>query len=447
MRRPFHGCVALGFVLCAMLFVGAASSAEPKHGGILKLYHRESPGSASILEEATYSTNVPFMPVFNNLVIYDQHVAQNSLQSIVPELATSWAWGKDNTELTFKLRQGVKWHDGKPFTSKTSKDTFDMLMGQSSAKFRKNPRANWYQNVADVTTNGDYEAAFHLKRPQPALLALLASGYSPIYPCHVSPADMRTRPIGTGPFKFVARKQNDSIKLTRNPDYWKKGLPYLDGIEFSIISNRSTAMLAFIAGRLDMTFPTEESIPLLKDMAAQAPQAVCSLVPLNVSTNIILNRDVPPFNNPQIRRALALTLDRKAFVDILSEGKADVGASMLPPPEGIWGMPKKMLETIPGYGLDVAKNRAEARALMEQQGYGPEKRLDIKVSTRNLAVYRDPAVILIDQLKEIYVDGELEPVETGSWFAKVARKDYVIGLHHTRNSVDDPHQHYFHDYA
>jgi peptide/nickel transport system substrate-binding protein len=448
MRRPFHVCVTVGSLLGAMLFIAAAApAAEPKHGGILKLYHRENPGSASIHEEATYSTNVPFMPVFNNLVIYDQHVAQNSLQSIVPELATSWAWGKENTELTFKLRQGVKWHDGKPFTAADVKCTFDMLMGKSKARFRKNPRENWYQNVSDVTTNGDFEAAFHLKRPQPALLALLASGYTPIYPCHVSPADMRSKPIGTGPFKFVEWKQNESIKLVRNPDYWKKGLPYLDGIEFTIIPNRSTAILAFVAGRLDMTFPTEVTVPLLKDVTSQAPQAICKLEPLNVSTNIILNRDTAPFNNPQIRRALALTLDRKAFVDILSEGKADIGASMLPPPEGVWGMPKEMLETIPGYGPDVAKNRAEARALMEKAGYGPDKRLSIKVSTRNLAVYRDPAVILIDQLKEIYIDGELEPVETGSWFAKIARKDYVIGLNLTGDSVDDPDQNFYENYA
>jgi peptide/nickel transport system substrate-binding protein len=110
-------------------------------------------------------------------------------------------------------------------------------------------------------------------------------------------------------------------------------------------------------------------------------------------------------------------------------------------------MPKAMLETIPGYGPDIAKNRAEARKLMEQAGYGPDKRLNIKVSTRNLAVYRDPAVILIDQLKDIYIDGELELVETGSWFAKIARKDYVVGLNLTGDSVDDPDQNFYENYA
>ena len=156
-----------------------------KQGGILKVYHRDSPASASIHEEATYSVNVPFMPIFNNLVIYKQDVPQNSLDSIVPDLAESWAWSDDKKKLNFKLRQGVKWHDGKPFTSADVKCTFDMLMGKSQQKFRKNPRKSWYDEVDDVTASGDFEVAFNLKRPQPSLLALLASGYTPVYPCHV----------------------------------------------------------------------------------------------------------------------------------------------------------------------------------------------------------------------------------------------------------------------
>jgi peptide/nickel transport system substrate-binding protein len=422
-------------------------AAAQKQGGILRMYHRDSPASASIHEEATYSNNVPFMPVFNNLVMYKQDVAQNSLESIIPDLATSWAWSDDGKKLTFKLHEGVKWHDGKPFTSNDVKCTFDMLMGKSAQKFRKNPRKTWYDQVVDVTPNGDFEVAFNLKRPQPALLALLASGYTPIYPCHVSPAEMRTHPIGTGPFKFVEFKANESIKLVRNPDYWKKGLPHLDGIEFTIIPNRSTAILAFIAGKFDMTFPTEVSIPLLKDVKAQAPNAVCVVAPNNVSINLIINASAPPFDNADIRHALALAIDRKAFIDILFEGQADIGGSMQPPPEGFWGMPKEMLETIPGYGPDIKANREQARKLMEKAGYGPDKRLKIKVSTRNIPVYRDPAVILIDQLKDIYVDGELDVVETANWFSKVARKDYAIGLNLTGNSVDDPDQSFYENYA
>ncbi len=436
--------------MAALVVCGAMSSAgaaEPHRGGIMKIYHRDSPASASIHEEATFSTVTPFMPLFNNLVLYDQNVAQNSLKSIAPDLATAWSWSPDNTKLTFKLREGVTWHDGKPFTAKDVKCTWDMLMGKAQQKFRKNPRQTWYENVTEVAPNGDFEVSFALKRPQPSLLALLASGYTPVYPCHVSPAQMRTHPIGTGPFKFVEFKQNESIKITRNPDYWKKDRPYLDGIEFTIIPNRSTAILAFIAGKFDMTFPTEVTIPLMKDIASQAPKARCELVPTNVNTNLIVNRDTAPFNDENVRRATALALDRKAFIDILSEGKADMGGALQPPPEGVWGMPPDMLKTIPGYGADVAAARAEARKLMEKAGYGPNKRLPLKVSTRNIAQYRDPAVILIDQLKDIYIDGELEVVETGNWFSKVARKDYAIGLNLTGNAVDDPDQTFYENFA
>ena len=195
-----------------------------------------------------------------------------------------------------------------------------------------------------------------------------------------------------------------------------------------------------------MTFPYGVTVPLLKDVKSQMPQAICELTPTNVSRNLIVNRDKPPFDNPDLRRAMALSLDRKAFIDILTEGQGDIGGAMQPPPEGLWGMPPEMLQDLPGYDPDVAKNRAEAREIMEKLGYGPDKRLAVKVSTRNIPAYRDPAVILIDQLKEIYIDGELEPIDTANWFPKVMRKDYTVGLNLTGSGVDDPDQKFYENY-
>ncbi|MGE0417953.1 MAG: ABC transporter substrate-binding protein [Acetobacteraceae bacterium] len=430
----------------AILFAVPQSWAQ-QSGGVLRITHRDSPASLSIHEEGTNSVVTPAMAIFNNLVIYDQHKPQNSLDTIVPELATSWTTSDDGTKLTFKLREGVKWHDGKPFTSADVKCTFDLLLGRAKDKFRLNFRAGWYSNLADVTTDGDYQVTMHLKRRQPSFIALLASGYTPMYPCHVSPATMRTNPIGTGPFKFAEFKRNESIRLVKNPDYWKKGLPYLDGIEFTIIPNRSTAILSFVSGRFDMTFPYDLSIPLVKDLKAQMPEAVCQVVTTNVSTNLLVNRDAAPFNNPDIRRAVALTLDRRSFIKILSEDQNKMGGAMLPAPEGTWGMPKEIMESIPGYGPDVKKNREAAQEIMRKLGYGPDKRLSIKVSTRNIASYRDPAVILIDQLKEIYIDAELDVVETAIWHAKIAKKDFTVGLNLTGSGVDDPDQQFYENYA
>ena len=367
---------------------------------------------------------MPMMGVFNNLVLFDQHVPQNSLQSIVPELATSWAWSEDGTELTFKLRDGVKWHDGKPFTAEDVKCTFDLLTNQGKEKLRLNYRETWWVNVASTTTNGDHEATLHLKRPQPALLALLASGDTPIYPCHVSPRDMRQHPIGTGPFKFVEYKPNQNIKLARNPDYWKPGRPYLDGVEYTIIPNRSTAILAFIAGKFDMTFPYEVTIPLLKDIKTQSPQAICEVGMASESIGVLVNRTVAPFDNADVRRAMALTLDRKSFIDILGQGEGEIGGALMPPPDGVWGMPAEMAaDTCPATPAMCRRTARKPARLCKRLGYGPDKRLPVKISTRNLAVYRDPAAILIDQLKEIYIDGELETVETAQWVPKLMRKD------------------------
>jgi peptide/nickel transport system substrate-binding protein len=434
-------------IAAALLAVTGTAASAQKSGGVLKISFFDSPASMSLHEEATGSALRPMMGVFNNLVVFDQQVAQNSMASIRPDLATGWSWNEEGTQLSFPLRQGVKWHDGRPFTSADVKCTWDLLLGVASERLRVNPRKSWYRNLDKVTTNGDHEVTFHLKRPQPALLMLLSSGWSPVYPCHVPPRDMRTKPVGTGPFKFAEFRPNEVIKTVRNPDYWKPGRPYLDGIEWQIMPDQSTRNLAFIAGKHDVASPYGTTVPLLQDIKAQAPDAQCVVTSTNVSRNLIVNRDKPPFDNQELRRAMSLTLDRKAFIDIMQQGQGDIGATLLPPPEGQWGMPPEMLASLPGYSPEIGRSRNEARRIMEKLGYGPNNRLAVNVSSRNIPPYRQPAVILIDQLKEIYIDGVLEPVETANWFPKVMRKDYMVGMNGTESGVDDPDQQFYENFV
>ena len=129
-------------------------------------------------------------------------------------------------------------------------------------------------------------------------------------------------------------------------------------------------MLAFMAGQFDMTFPYEVTIPMLKDVHSQMPQAICEMTPENVAPNLLITRK-PPFDNLDLRRAIAMTIDHKAFIDILGEGQGDIGTAMLPAPEGLWAMPKEMMEKLPGYDPDVQKRREEARKIMQSLGYGP----------------------------------------------------------------------------
>src|SRR5215469_6224640 len=437
---PFTAMIPL---LAAIAAAVPASAQTP--GGVLRIGHFDSPSSLSLLEESTLATNRPMMGVFNNLVLFNQDEPQNTLDSIVPELATGWNWSEDGKALTFPLHQGVKWHDGQPFTAADVKCTIDLLQGKAAEKLRINPRKSWFDNVAEVTTNGDYEVTFHLNRPQPSLLAMLATGWTPIYPCHVSPAEMRQHPIGTGPFKFVEFKPNQSITLARNPDYWKPGRPYLDGIEYRIIPDVSTRLLSFIAGNEPVYFGV--TMPQLKDVKNQRPDVICDIAVANVARNLIVNRDVPPFDNAELRRAMSLAIDRQAFVDIIADGQGAIGGVMEPPPEGIWGMPTYAMRNLIGYNPDVAASRAKAVEIMKKLGYGPDKHLKVTVSTRNVAPYRDPAVVLIDQLKKIYIDADLNPIDTTQWYPTLMRRDYTIGMNVTETAVDDPDVAFYENYA
>jgi peptide/nickel transport system substrate-binding protein len=422
----------------AAAFAMAEGARAQKPGGILRSYNSSNPPSASIIEEATVATAMSFSAIFNNLVMFDQSKPRNSLDTIVPELAESWSWDASRTQLTFKLRQDVRWHDGKPFTAKDVHCTWNRIQGMGPDPFRKNPRQNWWVNLQDVKVHGDLEVTFILAKPQVSFLALLASNLSPVYPCHVSARDMRTKPIGTGPFKFGLFDANTVIKLAKNQDYWKAGRPYLDGVEFLIIGSRATRILAFAANEFDLTFVVDVTPPLIGDVMARSPKATCALVSTGVSTNVLVNRSRPPFDSEGLRKAMVLALDRQGMIDILSLGKSSMAGAMLPPPEGVWGMPPDMVMQLPGYGGDLASRRAQARDIMAKLGYGPDKRLKVKVSTRDFQAFKDPAVLLVDQLNQIYFDAELEVLESTIWYNRLVRQDYSVGLNLTGSGVDDP---------
>ncbi|MSP30394.1 MAG: peptide ABC transporter substrate-binding protein [Acetobacteraceae bacterium] len=441
--RRFARCVVLALVLLA-----SGTALAQKSGGTLRVTHRDNPPSASIHEEATISTVMPFASVYNNLVQFDLSTdRQNRLETVSPELATAWSWSEDGRRLSMKLRAGVRWHDGMPFTSADVKCTWEQLIGQRDIGLRKNPRRSWYFNLKSVEASGPQDVTFILAEPQPSFLVLLAGGMSPVYPCHVNGAQMRTHPIGTGPFRFGELKQNESMRVVRNPDYWKPGKPFLDAIEFTIIANRSTSVLAFGAGKFDLTLTGDLPPSMVDEVRAQAPSTICEVQTTNTQANLLINRDRPPFDNAEIRRALNLVIDRNAFIEIIGRGQFLIGAAMMPPPSGLWGMPAEDLASVEGYGTDMATRRAQAQGIMRKLGYGPDKPLRLKVSTRNIPAYRDPAVLLIDHIKHAYLEADLEPIDTGAWYVRMLKKDYQVGLNVQGIGIDDPDVVFFENFA
>ena len=419
------------------LFPLTGPAAAQKHGGTLRLYNSTNPPSASIHEETTIATSFSFSAVYNNLVRFDPMHERNSPDNIQPELATSWEWDPTRTKLTMKLREGVLWHDGRPFTSKDVQCTWHRLNGKEKDNQRRNPRLAWYENLLEVTTNGDHEATFVLAKPQTSLLSMLAAGYSPVYPCHVSSREMRSKPIGTGPFRFVEFKSNEFIRLERNKSYWKKGFPFLDALEWRIVTNRSTRMLAFQAGEFDLTMIVDVTVPLYNEIREKTPKAHCALIQANGTVQALFNPEKPPFDNPEIRMAAMLALDRQAFVTIMSQGHGTVGATMMAPPGGSWGLPPEELAKLPSYG-DPEAQRAEAIRIMAKHGYTAASKLKLTVVTRDFTTFRDHAVLLVDQLNKINFAADLQVIESALWYSRLFKRDYVAALNQQGYGIDDP---------
>ena len=252
---------ALSFVLVvALSMVGTAIAQKP--GGTLRIYNSTNPPSASIHEEATIAAVMPFTAIFNNLVQYDPLKPRNTFETIVPELAESWSLDDTRTKLTFKLRQGVKWHDGKPFTSADVQYTA-MEMWKKHLNY-----GTTLQLYLDAVETPDAQTAvFRYSRPMPLdllLRALADLGY--IAPKHVyegtnvleNPAN--TAPIGTGPFKFSKYERGQYVIAVRNENYWRKGFPYLDQIIWRFIPDPAAAVAAIESGQIQMS--AEGALPL-----------------------------------------------------------------------------------------------------------------------------------------------------------------------------------------
>src|SRR5882672_11957446 len=239
MPRRSRRCLALALILAAgVLAAGAPALGQtPKRGGILNAMLIENPPGFSIHESSTIAGVWPVAPCYSNLVLFDPLKPFETVDTVIGELAERWSWQDNYRNLVFFLRKNVKWHDGQAFTSKDVKFTFDMLREapEATAKLRINPRKDWYANLEAVEAADPYTVVFRLKRPQPGLLNMLASGYTPIYAAHVNPATYRTGCIGTGPFKVKEWRKGEFVDYVKNTDYFVKGRPYLDTLRYVVI--------------------------------------------------------------------------------------------------------------------------------------------------------------------------------------------------------------------
>jgi peptide/nickel transport system substrate-binding protein len=440
------GKTVIALVVVALTLASAHAQA-PKRGGILNAMQPEDlPAGFNIHETATIVGLWPAMSCYSNLVLFDPARARESPESIVPELAERWSWQDGYRNLVFFLRKNVKWHDGAPFTAADVKYTFDVIREapaagreakDASARLRVNARKEWYSNVESIETSEPYTVIFKLKRPQPSLLTMLASGYSPVYPAHVPLATLRQKCVGTGPFRLKQYVPGQVIEMERNPDYFVRDRPYLDGIRYVIITERGTRLAALQAGQLDVSIPTEMTKVMAEQVKSTAPRIVITERPNAGSDNVVVNHKRAPFDNVQVRRAINMALDRRAWAQGVRHGGATPSSAFPPRPHGLWGLSASDLATYPGF-RDPARDKADARRLLTEAGYGPGKPLRAEVATRTWGLQVDLAVFVQDQLRQVGIETTLKQMESAVWYPALARRDFTIAANLTAVGVDDP---------
>jgi peptide/nickel transport system substrate-binding protein len=423
--------LVLGIAIAGLAAAPALSPGRP--GGVLKVLTREDLTQGFLIHESsTLATIWPAQPCFNGLVAFDSMKPLETLDSVMPDLAEKWSWQDGYRNLVFFLRRDVKWHDGKPFTSRDVKFTFDMVREASDAtqKLRINPRKEWYDAVEAIEAADPYTVVFRLRRPQTSLLLMLASGDSPILPAHVPVAEQRTRCVGTGPFRLKEWKTGEYVDYVRNPDYFVKGRPYLDGIRYLIVTERSTRTAALQAGRADVASPADGAPQIAEQLRSAVPGMVVTRVGINFADHLLFNHTRPPFNDVRLRRALSAGMDRAGYVQAVLQGGGVPGSALAPPPIGLWGLA----------GKDVPRgnDRARARALLAEAGYGPGNPLKLDVITRNIAIYRDGAAFVVDNLRQIGVEGTLRMIESAQWYGVSTRREFQLASSIAGYGIDDP---------
>jgi peptide/nickel transport system substrate-binding protein len=440
--------LALTAFVILSLATSPAAGPAPTAGGWLNLRLREDlPQGFAIHESPTISTMWPAMPCLSNLVLFDPLKTTHTAETVIGELAERWSWQDTYRTLVLFLRGDVKWHDGRPFTARDVTYTFDLVREAPDApRLRLNPRRDWWVNVQAVEAIDPRTVVFRLKRPQPSLLLMLASGFTPIYAAHLPAASYRTGCIGTGPFKLKEWRRGEFVEYVRNPDYFVKGRPYLDGLRYQVIRERSTATAALQTRRVEVAFPGDTS----KTVAEQLKRAVPSLSVTEVGTavvdHLLVNSTRPPFDNPKVRTALDRAIDRRALIDAVYQGGAAPGAAMAPKPHGVWGLLDADLRVVLGAGRP-AEDKAKARALLAEAGFGSGHPLKLELQTRGLPAFLDLASFLATELTRVGLEVTVKQVETSQWEPQKIRREFLLGTDRTSMEPDDPDATFYEHYA
>jgi len=439
--------IAGGGVVVAPAFVRTPASAQEtpsplrpdptaKRGGTLRYAVHNAPAHFDVHQSGTVANIGPQSPMYDTLL--RRHPKDG--QTIIPDLAWKWDIAPDGKKYTFHLRKGVKFHDGGDFTAEDVRATYERIA--RPPKGIVIPRTPLFSTVGDIVALDPHKIEFRLTEPRPRafMLGAFASGWNIIVRKktldeHGGNLRQVMNYPGTGPFRHVSRKDKEIWIMERNPDYWNKGLPYIDRLEVYHMFPFSPELgSAFLSGKIDYARLMD---PVSWRKAKEMPGATAANFNQSVIQAFWTNMNKKPLADPRVRRAIHLAMDRHALVEVVKDtAPMQVGGFVYPFHE--FSTPRAELEKRLGYQADVTPAVQEARRLMREAGYGQGiKGLDFVV--RDIATFKLWAVAIQAMLKEhINVETNLRVVQTSVWFDEAAAGNFDLAISAIVSTLMDP---------
>src|SRR6266403_93930 len=413
----------------------ARAAETPRRGGVLLAAIAADAPSLDPHQEETFATLQLVAPCYSTLLQIDPY----QYPKVIGDVATEWKIAADGLTYTFKLRQGIRFHDGSALTSADVKATYEKIVSPPAGV--RSIRRTSYAAITSIETPDPATVVFKLKFPSASLLVNLASPWNVIYPkkfLDQDPNYFKSNVVGSGPFKFKSYTRGSTFEGERNPDYFVKDRPYLDGYKFFISTETSVRAAALRSGRAWIEFRT---MPLAEVEAIRkqlGDKIVVQDTPATGLFGIAMNQTTKPFNDIRVRKALTLGLDRYMASRVLYPiaSLKDVGGLMRPGTE--FATPESELQKLPGFGRNPEKSRAEAKRLLAEAGY--PNGLKVVLKNRNVRVpYIDFGVFVVQEWRKIGVEAEHRPLETAAWFADGRDTgSFEVIVNGVFNYMDDP---------
>jgi peptide/nickel transport system substrate-binding protein len=418
--------------------LGTSESADaPRRGGVLLAVIGADPPSLDPHQESTFANIELVAPLYSTLLQVDPY----HYPKIIGDVATDWKISPDGLTYTFRIHAGIRFHDGATMTATDVKATYDKIIVPPPGV--RSVRKNAYSAVQRVEAPDPTTVVFRLKFPSASLLSNLASPWNVIFPkkyLDQDPNYFKTHVVGSGPFKFKHYTRGSTFEGERNPDYFVKDRPYLDGYKFFISPETSVRAAAIRSGRAYIEFrdlPSADAEAIKRQLG---DKVTVQHTPVTGQWGVAVNNTVKPFSDVRVRKALTLGIDRYTMSKVLFPltGLKNVGGLLRPDSE--WGMAPSELEALPGFGKDIDKSRAEAKRLLADAGY--PNGLKVVLKNRNVKLpYQDFAVFLIQEWRKLGIEAENRPLETAAWFNDGQNTgNFELIVAPTVEFMDDPDQ-------